>query len=64
MRDRRDAVTNAAKVIGRTSSYLRNRGAAGMVRDTEKLLLRSPEGSLAAAAAAGLIIGTILRNRR
>ena len=53
-----------AKRVGSAAGYLRGTPPADILADVEQLISRSPERALLAAAAAGIVIGAVLRGRR
>ena len=59
-----DALTKIAKTVGTAAGYLQRSNSGSMLADAQGLLMRSPERSVLAAAGIGLLLGTVLRNRR
>jgi ElaB/YqjD/DUF883 family membrane-anchored ribosome-binding protein len=50
-----------ARVIGTAAGYLHRSKRGDILASAQKLLTRSPDRSLMAAAAVGLLMGTLLR---
>lgn len=58
-----NGLAKIARTVGAAAGYLQ-RSRTDMLGDAEMLHNRSPERSVVAAAAIGLLLGTVLRNRR
>lgn len=57
-------LTRIAERIGAAAGYFQTHDTKAIIADAERLMVRSPERSMATAAAFGLWLGTVLRNRR
>lgn len=58
------ALTKVAKTVGNAAGYIQRSSGSDMLQDAEQLLMRSPEKAIIAATAVGLLLGTVVRNRR
>lgn len=59
-----NALTKIATSIGTAAGYLQRSSSEDIKADAEQLLMESPERALIVAAAVGLLLGTVIRNRR
>jgi ElaB/YqjD/DUF883 family membrane-anchored ribosome-binding protein len=48
-------------MIGTAAGYLQRSKSGDMIADAKRLLMRSPDRSIMAAAAIGLLLGAVLR---
>ena len=58
------SLNNMARTIGFAAGYLRRSSSKDIIADMEGLLVQSPKRSVLTAVSAGLLLGTVLRNRR
>ena len=63
-RNQCSALIKIARTVGTAAGYFERSSTRDMIADAGMLLLRSPEQSVLAAAALGLLLGTVVRNRR
>jgi len=54
-------LVNVARLIGTAAGYLQRSKSGDMIADAKRLLMRSPDRSMMAAAAIGLVLGAVLR---
>jgi len=50
-----------ARMVGTAAGYLQRSRRDNLISDAKRLLTQSPDRSLMAAAAVGLVLGTLLR---
>lgn len=54
-------LVQVARMVGTAAGYMQRSTRDDFVVDAKRLLMRSPDRSLMAAAAVGLVLGTLLR---
>jgi len=63
MQQNKRALIHFAKMIGTVTGYLQRSRRGDMFNDAVRLVTRSPDRAMMAAAAVGLVLGTVLRKR-
>lgn len=64
MQQNQCSLVQVARMIGTAVGYVQRSNRGDMIEDARRLLSRSPDRSMIAAAAVGLLLGNLLRSRR
>lgn len=57
----RSTLIQIARLTGTAAGYMQRSARGDLIEDAKRLLMRSPDRSMMAAAAIGLVLGTLLR---